>query len=268
MAVTYKLNYNVVLMQTGLARLQRALATAMRPAAHAEEQRQPVYDVEASAIEEHFDLLYASYFAAQHASEPPAEPPAEDGPAAAPAAYTILVLNPNRADMAQLADIPTGFTYRYRYHGGAPSQMWLSGRRYLVFDVSAGPCSLGLSHSPEGTVSAASMPQIHAALQGGQAGRAARAADPAKESEHALYHTHFMAQLGAVLLSAVRHVIAPDLRHRWCNMPPALLDGCSAPIGLPGPSGGSGRACAPQSAARASRKLAMASGACHRPTQS
>ena len=59
MGVTYKLNYNVVLMQTGLARLQHTLATAMRPA-HADERG--VYDVEASAIEEHFDMLYASYF--------------------------------------------------------------------------------------------------------------------------------------------------------------------------------------------------------------
>ena len=49
MDVTYRLNYNVVLMQTGLARLQRTLATSMRP--HAPN----VYDVEASDIEEHFE---------------------------------------------------------------------------------------------------------------------------------------------------------------------------------------------------------------------
>ena len=60
MGVTYKLNYHVVLMQTGLARLQRTLATGMR-SAHADEHA-GVYDVEASAIEEHFDMLYASYF--------------------------------------------------------------------------------------------------------------------------------------------------------------------------------------------------------------
>ena len=63
MDVTYRLNYNVVLMQTGLARLQRTLATSMRP--HAPN----VYDVEASDIEEHFDILYSSYFGATHASQ-------------------------------------------------------------------------------------------------------------------------------------------------------------------------------------------------------
>ena len=204
MGVTYKLNYNVVLMQTGLARLQRTLATAMRPA-HADEHG--VYDVEASAIEEHFDMLYASYFT------PHEQPEGAEGPAA----YTILVINPNKGDMAQLADVPPAFSYRYRYNGGAPSQMWLSARRYLVFDVSAGPCSLGISHAAGGAVSAASVPQIHAALQGGAAGLQAREADVAAASSHALYHNHFMAQLCALLLSAVRHVIAADLHA--CALP-------------------------------------------------
>jgi hypothetical protein len=204
MGVTYKLNYNVVLMQTGLARLQHTLATAMRPA-HADERG--VYDVEASAIEEHFDMLYASYFT------PHDQPEGAEGPAA----YTILVINPNKGDMAQLADIPPAFGYRYRYNGGAPSQMWLSARRYLVLDVSAGPCSLGMSHAAGGAVSAASVPQVHAALQGGVAGLKAREADVAAASSHALYHNHFMAQLGALLLSAVRHVIAADLHA--CALP-------------------------------------------------
>ena len=205
--VTYKLKYNVVLMQTGLARLQRTLATSMRPAGS--EAGPGVYDVEASAIEEHFDMLYASYFAQPH-TEPPTERPSDSKPIA-PHGYTVLVINPNKADMAQLADLPPSFSYRYRYNGGAPSQMWLSGRRYLVFDLSAGPCSLGMAQASEGTVSAASVPQIHAALQGGARGRARREADPAVAAEHDLYHTHFMAQLAAVLLSAVRHVVAADL---------------------------------------------------------
>ena len=204
MGVTYKLNYNVVLMQTGLARLQRTLATAMRPA-HADEHG--VYDVEASAIEEHFDMLYASYFT------PHEQPEGAEGPAA----YTILVINPNKGDMAQLADVPPAFSYRYRYNGGAPSQMWLSAHRYLVLDVSAGPCSLGMSRAAGGAVSAASVPQIHAALQGGAAGLKAREADAAAASSHALYHNHVTAQLGGLLLSAVRHVIAADLHA--CALP-------------------------------------------------
>ena len=106
MGVTYKLNYHVVLMQTGLARLQRTLATGMR-SAHADEHG--VYDVEASAIEEHFDMLYASYFT----------PHEQPGGAEGPSAYTILVINPNKGDMAQLADLPPAFSYRYRYNGGA-----------------------------------------------------------------------------------------------------------------------------------------------------
>ena len=81
--------------------------------------------------------------------------------------------------------------------------MWLSARRYLVLDVSAGPCSLGMSHAAGGAVSAASVPQIHAALQGGAAGLKAREADAAAASSHALYHNHVLAQLGALLLSAV-----------------------------------------------------------------
>jgi len=41
------------------------------------------------------------------------------------------------------------FRYRYRYHHGAHTQQWVARRRYLVVDLSSGPCEYGVTNAGE-----------------------------------------------------------------------------------------------------------------------
>ena len=129
----YSLKYNVVQMRTGLPPLQKTLAAAFREALSAHPS-EPAYTVNIGDVSSHFDMIFNSYFAAQGST----------------AAYTVLVINPNRADMAGLANelpsragsrrVPAAFTYRYvESEGAPPTQAWVSGGRYAVLDLSAGP---------------------------------------------------------------------------------------------------------------------------------
>ena len=52
------------------------------------------------------------------------------------------------------------WAYRYRYAGGAATQAWVAERRYLVVDVTAGPCEYGVTDSGEGTVSVGTIPPL------------------------------------------------------------------------------------------------------------
>ena len=202
----YKIKYNVVVMQTGIKRLHTRLAQALKPKPGGTSE----YEIEVADVEDHFDMLFSSYFTGGHAADEPAPDPSSVAVGHA-SAYTILVLNPNRADISSLrGGLPNGYTYRYRYHEGAPTQMWLSSGRYMVVDLSAGPCTIGRAHASEGTVSAASFPLLRPQLRGGEDGRRAREADKAVAAAYELHHTHFIAQLATLMLSAVRHLLAPD----------------------------------------------------------
>ena len=199
----YRMRYNVVVMQTGIPRLQQRLARAMRRTAGSSKE----FEVEVADVEDLFDDLYTSYFAHGEAEPHPTDQIHR------PSAYTILILNPNRADMAALhgGGAPADLSYRYRYRGGSATQMWLAGSRYMVVDLSAGPVTLGRGQASEGTVSAASLPMLRPQLHGGAEGRKRREASPSVAAAYDLHHTHFIAQLATLLLSAVRSLIAPDV---------------------------------------------------------
>eukprot|EP00965_Chrysotila_dentata_P036912 1228312-Pleurochrysis_carterae.AAC.1 len=67
----------------------------------------PTFDVEVSEVEEHFDVIFNSYF--QAAGDGAGAPDAGGGggggekDAANAGSYTILVLNPNKSDMVDIA---------------------------------------------------------------------------------------------------------------------------------------------------------------------
>ena len=200
----YRLHYNVVQMRTGLPALHRELASALRPAAAGQ------YEVRVADIEAHLDRIHASFFADADSAR---------------AAYTVLVLNPNRADVRDLISAgrrpEPDYSYRYvdeRGSGGGavPTQMWIARGRYLVLDLSAGPCAHGMTGSAEGGVSIGRVPTVHPGVAGGEAAEE-RASVPAAEAAYEAEAAHFLARLATLLLSAVRHVIAPDLR--TCNVP-------------------------------------------------
>ena len=218
----YKFTYNVVHMRTGLKALHKALVASML-------HRQPrtslfsggggqKFEVHTEDVADYFARTYESYFA----SDPSAAPDAAGGTSSS--TFAILVINPNRADMASIMASDAQLKVEsLHYHyvvdgaGAVATQMWLSSGRYLVLDLSAGPVARGMSATPEGAVSSGSVPTIGPLLEGGPAAAAAREADPMLAAAHAAAHTHLLAELTGLLLSGVTHVLAPDVHS--CALP-------------------------------------------------
>ncbi|MBA0696703.1 hypothetical protein Goari_003234, partial [Gossypium aridum] len=105
------------------------------------------------------------------------------------------------------------YIYRYRYNGGGASQVWLSSGRFVVIDLSAGPCTYGKIETEEGTVSPRTLPRIRSILfPGGLASVSNRAT-----------HDNFMGHLAALVATTVEHVIAPDVRFETVDLTTRLL---------------------------------------------
>ncbi|KAK1308333.1 hypothetical protein QJS10_CPA09g01980 [Acorus calamus] len=58
----------------------------------------------------------------------------------------------------ELSAQEANYIYRYRYHGGGASQVWLSSGRFVVIDLSAGPCTYGKIETKEGSVNQEAAP--------------------------------------------------------------------------------------------------------------
>lgn len=190
--------YNIVQMKTGLPQLEQGLASAMRPVPSSSDR----YEIRVSDAEDHFERIHDSYFGQTQDA-------------------TILIVNPNRATMVEHVSSATRsraepFSYHYVMDstGGAhvPTQMWLARKRYLVLDISAGPAIRGMAGATEGAVSSQTIPQVSSVLQGGASATTVRASDTAAAAEHALGHSHLLARLTTLVVSAVRHAIVPDMR--------------------------------------------------------
>jgi hypothetical protein len=201
--VTYEFTYNVVQLKTGLPALTKALAAAMRPAAASPPGH---FEVPMGDIEPHLERIHASYF--EHA-------PAS-GTTAGPAAYSILVLNPQRAALQsaltasarRAAGLPDEAISAFGYHytdgagasvveagaAGVPTQLWLSSGRFLVLDLAANPCAYGATDASEGALTVGAVPQVTTSA-----------------------HSQLIGRLAALLTGAARQVLAPDLR--TCTLP-------------------------------------------------
>ena len=201
--VTYEFTYNVVQLKTGLPALTKALAAAMRPAAASPPGH---FEVPMGDIEPHLERIHASYF--EHA-------PAS-GTTAGPAAYSILVLNPQRAALQSVlpasarraAGFPDEAISAFGYHytdgagasvveagaAGVPTQLWLSSGRFLVLDLGANPCAYGATDASEGALTVGAVPQVTTSA-----------------------HSQLIGRLAALLTGAARQVLAPDLR--TCTLP-------------------------------------------------
>jgi hypothetical protein len=113
----------------------------------------------------------------------------------------VILMNPAKARIKASPDqkdmSEDAFLYRYVNKAGARSQTWVSSKRYVVVDLSAGPVVMGPAGAAEGTVSAGTFPRLGGAAAGGAAGATGR------EGE-------VRAHLAGLVISAVRHVFAPD----------------------------------------------------------
>ena len=188
-------------------------------------ERWRAYDVEASgAVERAVRATYVELFA-------PAEPvavfvvnpdkrrmdPSLDPAAAAAAAAASGTTRGEDMSPAELEREESGYVYRYRYMGSeGRTSAWLSADRFAVLDLAAGPCALARVGAPIGSdaarlTTAWSLPRLAPLLL-----PHARAKTPAKTpaaaaAAAAARDAQFRARMSAIALSAVRHVVAPDV---------------------------------------------------------
>lgn len=77
--------------------------------------------------------------------------------------------------------------------------------RYVVIDLSAGPCTYGKIEAEEGSVSFRSLPRLQSVMRSKSWGTFA------DQSSHDI----FLGQLASLISTTVEHVIAPDVRYLW-----------------------------------------------------
>ncbi|MBA0629219.1 hypothetical protein Godav_023810 [Gossypium davidsonii] len=218
--------------QPEMIALEKALKGAMVPAGSAREpdfgREVPLFEVEATAVEPVFQKLYSYIFDVESGGYSAKE---MDRPV--PTAIFIVNFDKVRMDprnkevdldslmYSKLTPLTNeemkqqegDYIYRYRYNGGGASQVWLSSGRFVVIDLSAGPCTYGKIETEEGSVSPRTLPRIRSILFPGGL---------ASVSNHAT-HDNFMGHLAALVATTVEHVIAPDVRFETVDLTTRLL---------------------------------------------
>ncbi|CAH9055194.1 unnamed protein product [Cuscuta europaea] len=218
--------------QPELISLEIALKKAMVPAGKTREtdfgREVPLFEVDATAVEPEFQKLYSYLFDIDngvHYGEGMDKP----------WPTTVFIVNfdkvrldPRNKDIdleslkysriSQLNDEElkkqeADYIYRYRYNGGGASQVWLGSGRYVVIDLSAGPCTYGKIETEEGSISPRSLPRVRSVALHKAAGTV---------SEH-YAHDVFVGQLASLIVTTTEHVIAPDVRYETVDMTTRLL---------------------------------------------
>ncbi|KAJ7566050.1 hypothetical protein O6H91_02G086100 [Diphasiastrum complanatum] len=228
----HKIFYNVIPVgQPELIALEKDLRNAMKRAEMARKsefgQEVPLYEIEATSVEPSFQKLYTFLFGFGADTNLATE-------MNSPVPNAIFILNFDKVRMdprnssevdlekmatskietltlGQLKQQEGDYIYRYRYNGGASSQLWLSSGRYTVIDLSAGPCTYGRVDSDEGSVGYRSIPRLQDFVLRGDL-------VIAKETENT-----FAGQLSALVASAIEHAISPDVRFERVDSAERLL---------------------------------------------
>ncbi|KAI5415569.1 uncharacterized protein LOC127073173 [Lathyrus oleraceus] len=216
--------------QPELIALEKALKEAMIPAGKAREsdfgREVPLFEVEATAVEPIFQKLYSYIFDMDSVGSSVTE---TDKPV--PSAIFIVNFDKVRLDprnkeidldglmygkISELTEEDMkkqegDYIYRYRYDGGGATQVWLSSGRFVVIDLSAGPCTYGKIEAEEGSVSSRTLPRLRNAV---------------RLSTTASYRSSndiFLGQLASLVSTTVEHVIAPDVRFETVDLTSRLL---------------------------------------------
>ncbi|XP_024984004.1 uncharacterized protein LOC112519916 [Cynara cardunculus var. scolymus] len=212
--------------------LEKALKAAMVPAGTAREadfgRLVPAFEVNAADVEPEFQKLYSYLFYFENIGYS-----AEEIDRPMPTAIFIVNFDKVRMDprnknidldslmyerLGQLTeeDIKKqegGYIYRYRYNGGGASQVWLGSGRFVVVDISAGPCTYGKLETEEGSVSSRTIPRLQNVMlrQGSTA------------ANQFTTHDNFVGQLAALIRITVEHLVAPDVRFETVDLAMRLL---------------------------------------------
>ncbi|KAL5700820.1 hypothetical protein ACHQM5_026227 [Ranunculus cassubicifolius] len=220
--------------QPELIALEKTLKAAMVPAGTAREseygRQVPLFEVDAAVVEPVFQQLYSYIFDMDNGGIS-----SENTEKEKPAPSAIFVVNFDKVRMdprnngtdldslmyGKLADLTEeemkkqegDYIYRYRYNGGGASQVWLGSGRFVVIDLSAGPCTYGKIEAEEGSVSYRSLPRLWNLIfpRGSVAPRA-----------HST-HEVFIGELAAVISTTIEHVIAPDVKFETVDLMTRLL---------------------------------------------
>lgn len=84
--------------------------------------------------------------------------------------------------------------------------------RYVVIDLSAGPCTYGKIETEEGSVSSKTLPRLRNVIIPRGSGAVS---DPSS-------HNIFVGQLAALVATTAEHVIAPDVRYTTATLFPDI----------------------------------------------
>lgn len=217
--------------QTELIAMERALKSAMVPAGTAREanfgREVPLFEVEATTVEPEFQKLYSYLFDIENGGYS-----LEGMDRPLPTAIFVVNFDKVRIDprnkeldleslmygrITQLDDEEIkkqegDYIYRYRYNQGGASQVWLGSGRFVVVDLSAGPCTYGKIETEEGSVNPKTLPRLQNVFL-------LKSGAGSEQSAHDI----FIGQLAAVIASTVEHVIAPDVRYETVDMTTRLL---------------------------------------------
>ncbi|KAI3886818.1 hypothetical protein MKW98_017170 [Papaver atlanticum] len=218
--------------QQELIALERAMKKSMVPAGTAREnefgREVPLFEVDAKVVDPVFERLYSYTFDMNGRGGKSTE----DMIRSVPSAIIVVNFDKVRMDPRKELDLRSvmyetipGLTedemkkqdieyiYRYRYNRGGASQVWLGSGRFVVVDLSAGPCTYGKINFEEGCVSSRTLPRLYNLIfpKGSMA-----ASVPST-------HNIFMGQLGALISTTIQHVIAPDIRFETVDLARRLL---------------------------------------------
>ncbi|KAL3626614.1 hypothetical protein CASFOL_030163 [Castilleja foliolosa] len=217
--------------QAELIALEKSLKAAMTPAGTAREtdfgREVPLFEVEATVIETEFEKLYSYLFDIEHEGIPVEETDRPKPTAIFVVNFDKVRIDPRNKDL-DLDSLMYGqitplneedmkhqegdYIYRYRYNGGGASQVWLGSGRFVVIDLSAGPCTYGKIETEEGSVSPRTLPRLQSVVF-------TRSGESAGQSTHDI----FVGKLAAVVATTVEHVIAPDVRYETVDLTTRLL---------------------------------------------
>ncbi|KAK2990222.1 hypothetical protein RJ640_014674 [Escallonia rubra] len=218
--------------QPELIALEKALKASMVPAGTAREadfgREVPLFEVDAKSVEPEFEKLYSYLFDIENGGYSSEE---MDRPV--PSAIFFVNFDKVRMDprnkeidldslmygsLSQLTDEELkkqegDYIYHYRYNGGGASQVWLGSGRFVVIDLSAGPCTYGKIETEEGSVSSKTLPRLRNLMFPRGSGAVNNPSS----------HDIFVGQLSALVATTVEHVIAPDVRFETVDLTTRLL---------------------------------------------
>ncbi|MFS7901474.1 hypothetical protein Hanom_Chr01g00000091 [Helianthus anomalus] len=249
--IEHHMVFNVVpATQPDVIALEKALKAAMVPAGTAREadfgREVPAFEIDAAAVEPEFQKLYSYLFYYEKFGYSAQEIPS----AIFIANFDKVRMDPRNKDIDLMYGKPAsrlteedikkqegGYIYRYRYNGGGASQIWLaSGRynkfiftyifcpstfesigfdlvsRFVVVDISAGPCTYGRLETEEGSVSPKTIPRLRNVLY-----------PRGSTADKFTTRDNFVGQLAALIGIITQHLLSPDVRFVTVDLAMRLL---------------------------------------------